>query len=213
MTETGMEQTIIETAERLFVERGYVLTSTTDIAREVGCNQSLINYYFRSKEKLFQAIFEKNVIIFFSLVKEPLEKNIPFLEKIRILAESHFQVLQQHKKVPFFVLNEIGTNPKQMEAVKSIAKQSLHAIIPVLEQELAIEIAEGRVRNMTLFDILLSMASLNLGVFLLPPILENIMDLGDADVWSLLQQRGKENARILVKSLLPRGNNYEEPNP
>jgi hypothetical protein len=90
-----------------------------------------------------------------------------------------------------------------MEAIKSIAKQSLHAIIPVLEHELAVEIAEGRVRNTTLFDILLSMASLNLGVFLFPPILENIMDLGDADVRSLLQQRGKEHARILVTSLLP----------
>ena len=45
------EKSILEAAERLFLEKGFALTSTTMIAKEVGCNQSLIHYYFRSKEK------------------------------------------------------------------------------------------------------------------------------------------------------------------
>ena len=72
MAETQMEQAILEAAERLFLERGFALTSTTDIAREVGCNQSLLNYYFRSKERLFQMIFEDKVRVLLSSLKEPM---------------------------------------------------------------------------------------------------------------------------------------------
>ena len=59
-----LEKSILEAAESLFLEKGFARTTTTMIAREVGCNQSLIHYYFRSKEKLFQLVFEKYLQIF-----------------------------------------------------------------------------------------------------------------------------------------------------
>ena len=41
--EKSMEEAILETAERLFLENGYASTSTTQIAKEVGCNQALVH--------------------------------------------------------------------------------------------------------------------------------------------------------------------------
>ena len=52
-----MEIQILETAEKLFLEKGFASTSTTEIAREVGCNQALVHYYFRTKENLFNTIY------------------------------------------------------------------------------------------------------------------------------------------------------------
>ena len=48
----NIEQRILWVAERLFLEKGFNGTSTTEIAKTVGCNQTLIHYYFRTKEKL-----------------------------------------------------------------------------------------------------------------------------------------------------------------
>ena len=48
----NMEQIILEVAEELFLDKGYALTSTTEIAKKAGCNQALIHYYFRTKENL-----------------------------------------------------------------------------------------------------------------------------------------------------------------
>jgi AcrR family transcriptional regulator len=45
-------QEIIETALRLFVERGYRATTMGDIAREMGCTKGLIYHYFPSKAAL-----------------------------------------------------------------------------------------------------------------------------------------------------------------
>jgi AcrR family transcriptional regulator len=203
MIDIPMEQTIIETAERLFLEKGFNLTSTTDIAKEVGCNQSLINYYFRSKENLFKSIFEKKALLFFSSLKKPFETGIPFLEKIRILSENHFEILARNSKLSFFILNEVYTNPQRLKDFTAIVNENLGKIFPLLEQELKQEIKEGRVKETTLFDILLTMVSLNIGVFLLQPIYTNLNY--QADVESLVLKRGKENARILLLSLIPRG--------
>lgn len=49
---------IIEIAEKLFAQNGFNGTSVRDIAEEAGVNLAMISYYFGSKEKLMQALFE-----------------------------------------------------------------------------------------------------------------------------------------------------------
>lgn len=199
MIDTPMEQAIIEAAERLFLERGFSLTSTTDIAREVGCNQSLINYYFRSKEKLFKSIFGKKALLFFSSLKDPLETGISFLEKVRIISEGHFEILAKNSKLAFFLLSEVSTSPQRLEDFTDIVNENLGKIFPLLEKELEQEIKEGRVKETTLYDILLTMLSLNVGVFLLEPVFAKL--LPQRDISTMMLERGKENARILLLSL------------
>ncbi|MCF2447168.1 TetR family transcriptional regulator [Dyadobacter sp. CY345] len=49
---------IINVAERLFAGKGFSGTSIRDIAHEADINVSMISYYFGSKEKLIEALFE-----------------------------------------------------------------------------------------------------------------------------------------------------------
>jgi len=49
---------IISVAERLFAEKGFSGTSIRDISQEADINVSMISYYFGSKEKLIEALFE-----------------------------------------------------------------------------------------------------------------------------------------------------------
>lgn len=48
---------IIETAEKLFADKGFEGTSVRDIAEDAGINVAMISYYFGSKEKLLEALF------------------------------------------------------------------------------------------------------------------------------------------------------------
>ena len=45
MNDQHMETRIREVAQELFFKQGYAATSTTQIAREVGCTQALVHYY------------------------------------------------------------------------------------------------------------------------------------------------------------------------
>jgi len=50
------ETKIKEAARVVFYKKGFSATRTRDIAEEAGINLALLNYYFRSKEKLFEII-------------------------------------------------------------------------------------------------------------------------------------------------------------
>ena len=49
---------IIETTLQLFAEKGFEGTSIRDIAEKASVNVAMVNYYFGSKEKLFEKIIE-----------------------------------------------------------------------------------------------------------------------------------------------------------
>ncbi|HLZ87627.1 MAG TPA: TetR family transcriptional regulator, partial [Puia sp.] len=58
--EASTEEKIMEAARKLFTQRGFAATRTRDIAEEAGINLALLNYYFRSKQKLFDIVMMEN---------------------------------------------------------------------------------------------------------------------------------------------------------
>ena len=50
---------LLDTAEVLFSRKGFDGTSVRDIAEAAGINTAMISYYFGSKEKLMEEIFER----------------------------------------------------------------------------------------------------------------------------------------------------------
>lgn len=52
---------ILDTAERLFADSGFVSTSLRDITNEAGVNLAAVNYHFGSKEALLAAVLERRI--------------------------------------------------------------------------------------------------------------------------------------------------------
>ena len=53
---------LVDAAEELFCERGFKGTSIRDIAASAGCNIASVNYYFGSKEKLYEQVWHRHLI-------------------------------------------------------------------------------------------------------------------------------------------------------
>lgn len=200
----SIEQLILETAEKLFLERGYESTSTTMIAREVGCNQALIHYYFRTKENLFNRIFEdKFRMMFQQLFSTDNLIHLSFSEKIRHIALTHFELLESNPRIPFLILNELSRQPEQLKSLREKLHSYPEKIFKELNVELQHEIAEGRIRNCSLTDLLISMISLNVALFLMMPVAEHILLLDNQQKRALIQHRKDENINFLLASLRP----------
>ena len=90
----NIEKRILWVAERLFLEKGFSGTSTTEIAKAVGCNQALIHYYFRTKEKLFWDVFSPKVEQVVEYLDAPLDESIDFIERIRNVIDFYFGILE-----------------------------------------------------------------------------------------------------------------------
>ncbi|HQW84848.1 MAG TPA: TetR family transcriptional regulator [Ferruginibacter sp.] len=83
---------IIETAEKLFADRGFDGASVRDIADEAGINVAMISYYFGSKEKLLEALFNYRAMgTTQKLVSMIADKALKPVEKINLLIEYYIE--------------------------------------------------------------------------------------------------------------------------
>jgi AcrR family transcriptional regulator len=103
-----------EAARIVFTKKGYAGTKTRDIAEQAGLNLALLNYYFRSKEKLFEIVMIEKVMQLFSFIAPALNNPTTSLEeKIELIAASYIDMLLKNPDLPLFVLSEIRSNPER----------------------------------------------------------------------------------------------------
>lgn len=111
-TDLSTEEKIKEAARKVFTQKGYAATRTRDIAEEAGINLALLNYYFRSKEKLFEiVIMEKMHLLLGKIAPALMDEETTIEEKVEQVATHYIDTLMANPDIPLFVLGEIRTNP------------------------------------------------------------------------------------------------------
>ena len=202
--ELSTEQLILKVAERLFLEKGFAMTSTTEIAKEVGCNQALVHYYFRTKDNLFNVIFENKFKAFFQYVfKFNKLENLPFQEKLKFMIESHFDMIKENPKLPLLILNEMTRQPKQLKLLREKLHDIPEQLFGQLNEELEAEIAAGRIRQVNLMDLIVTMVSLNVSLFLLMPVAAEAIPLTNSQKEIMYQHRRVEHVDIILNHIKP----------
>ncbi|MBP7507335.1 MAG: TetR/AcrR family transcriptional regulator [Prolixibacteraceae bacterium] len=201
--EKNTEQTILEAAEKLFLDKGFALTSTVEIAKEAGCNQAMVHYYFRTKEKLFNIIFENKIQELMQAVYGNDDLSLPFTERLKRMIEAHYEVLARNPKFPIIFFNELSTNPERFREMVQKMSQLPKTLIERFSDDLNKEISEGRIRKITPLDLLQTVVSLNITPFLINPLFREITGLNNVEFQKLMSKRKQENVLIIMRSLMP----------
>lgn len=127
---------IIETAEQLFAERGFDGTSVRDIADEAGVNVAMISYYFGSKEKLMEALFELRVgsvkIRVESLIKD---ESLSPLEKVNMLIDEHIDRVMQKQCFHKIMMGVVATNknPAILKAANNVKIRNAEVVTELIK--------------------------------------------------------------------------------
>jgi AcrR family transcriptional regulator len=108
------ETRIFEAATEVFTEKGMDGARMQDIADRAGINQSLLHYYFRTKDRLFNAVFEKVAGEMIRRFSPVLDEHLSLEEKIRFFYSNHLELLKQNPRLPGFLLNEINRHPDRL---------------------------------------------------------------------------------------------------
>ena len=167
----NIEKRILWVAERLFLEKGFSGTSTTEIAKAVGCNQALIHYYFRTKEKLFWDIFSPKMEQVVEYLDAPLDEEVDFLERIRNIIDFYFGMLELDERLAPFIINELVMHPARWEYFRQrfLRSESRTTAYEKFEKMVEEEIVAGRIRKMRAIDLLMNIMSLTISVFIVAP--------------------------------------------
>lgn len=128
---------LIETAEGLFSKKGFDGTSVRDIAEEAGINVAMISYYFGSKEKLMEAIFEVKIGRVQMRVEELLKDNsMSPIQKVNTLIEEHIErVLKSQQFYRIMICEQVSnSNPSIMEKVKKLKLRNIELIGELIKE-------------------------------------------------------------------------------
>ncbi len=113
--DASTEKRIKDAARNVFYRKGYTATRTRDIAQEAGINPALLNYYFRSKQKLFDMIMFEALQPFVGSMAAVIHDPETSLEaKITRVADSYIDMLIAHPEMPLFVFHELQSNPQAL---------------------------------------------------------------------------------------------------
>jgi AcrR family transcriptional regulator len=200
---TPTDQIILEVAENLFLEKGFAGTSTTEIARVAGCNQALVHYYFRTKERLFHAVFEKTACMILAALFEDPGTEMSLEEEVRRRADRLYDILKENPRTAHFFFSELNANPERLRGLAGRSGIATGKLLMKLEEQLAPEIEKGAIRPVTATDLFLNLLSIVMVPFLAAPVLKELAGMTEQDYSLLIDARKRENITVLLKSLRP----------
>lgn len=191
------EEEILKAAEEEFFRNGYDATSTAVIAKRADVTHAMVNYYFRTKEKLFIQILDNHVYEMLRSLK-PLMNEEDDIVRVSIkAAEVIFDKMNEDRRFPFILSDISRTHPdfllRYRDAFDTVCRDSMGMHSKRLEKR----IADGSVADCTMTDIYNSVLTLATTPFLVIPLLENVAGLTPDRIDAYLSSRKKEMVRLL----------------
>jgi TetR/AcrR family transcriptional regulator len=193
------EEKIFESATEVFVEKGMDGARMQDIANHAGINKALLHYYYRTKDQLFNAVFEKIAGQVFKKFAPVLDENMSLEDKLRFFFREHITFLQKNPGLPAFILNEINRNPSRIKKLlKSIDIEKLWSTLEAQHRD---ELKKYNITRESIPQLMTTIASMSVFPFAARGIIEGIFEKMDISFDDYLEQRKEYAADFVIKAL------------
>lgn len=195
------EEKILHAAREVFTVKGMSGARMQEIADKAGINKALLHYYFRNKEKLFQAIFKEAFEAVAPKINQILDADLSLEEKIRKFVDQYITTIDKNPFLPAFVLHELNTNPEGFAA--EILKNNKKPNPEKLLNQIADEVARGNIRPIHPAQLLLNIIGLCIFPYIGKPMFMGVTGIPEPVYWNLLEQRKTEVAEFILKAIRP----------
>lgn len=197
-TEISTEKIILEAARKIFIRKGMEGARMQEIADEAGINKALLHYYFRSKEKLFEAIFEDAILKIVPGIMEMFRSDLPLFEKIEIFTGKYIDTFAENPFLPGFILNELSRDPQKI--INLVSRAGLDPQIFISQIKLEVEL--GNIHPVEPYHLVVNILAMCIFPFMASPILINILfDRSQETFSQFIQQRKTEVPQFIINSI------------
>ncbi len=183
--DTGTEQLIKDTAKQLFFAEGKLHATTQEIADAAGVNRTLVNYYFRSRDALFDQVFNEAQEKIVKIFDEVMESDTPFREKIANLIEVFLKEAINFPYRELFVITQMNRNDvidAKRERVKKV-----NAFLAEIQNEMD----KGNIKQMNPRHFCINLFSLMAYPLVTAPLYKILYDMKDKEYAALMEERKK----------------------
>ncbi|MCE4565773.1 TetR/AcrR family transcriptional regulator [Maribellus sp. CM-23] len=193
------EEKILNAAQNVFIEKGMDGARMQAIADEAGINKALLHYYFRTKEKLFNAIFTKVFSQIFPNLMTMVRSERPLEEKLGMFVETYIDLLQKNPFLPTFILKEMNRNPDFLAKIIKGSGVNPTEVIAMFEKEMD----AGKIRRMDPRDILVNILGLSIFPIAAGPLITIMFFENDKAAYkAFIERRKKTVTEFVLNSIL-----------
>lgn len=179
------EELIKSTAKRLFFREGKFNATTQEIADAAGVNRTLINYYFRSRNNLFEQVFEEAQIEETKKSESILFSDKPFKDKIAEFIDYSMEVALEYPYLEIYLVTQIN------QGCAFNKQDQIQKVLPEFFKQIQTEIKKGTIRKMEPIQFVMNVISLISFPLCMRPLIQESMQIDDAAYNKLLKDRKK----------------------
>ncbi len=196
---------ILKTAEHLFATKGFDGTSVRDIADEAGVNIAMISYYFRSKEKLMETLFEQRMgnveMRVESLMKD---ETLSPIDKVGMLIDDHIERVMHRQKFYKILYCEqvLNKNPLIIKVMNDFKKRHIAIITELIKDGQKKGIFKKKIDVVFMLNTMVGTVAQMLVSLDYYRDVNNIQDMSDDEFEKLLKRKLSIHIKTLFKAIL-----------
>ena len=206
--DTDTERRILDAAHGVFLERGTAGARMQDIARKADVNQALLHYYFRSKDRLAEAVFRRAASQLFRSVIEVLASSAALEEKIARVVQVEIDHLLHAPNLPGYILSELTHRPERAPQLISMltgaAPEDIRQrVLATLQRQIDEAVRARRMKEMAPEQFMVNLMSLCIFPFAARPMLMAILGLDARGFERFIAERRQTLAPFFSRALRP----------
>jgi AcrR family transcriptional regulator len=196
--DASAEERIKQAARKLFTEKGFEAVKTRDIAAEAGINLALLNYYFRSKQKLFDIIMIENFEQFIQQLIPVLgDERLSLDERLAQVVGRYIDMLEKHPDLPFFILSQMRRDSSKLLFVR----EKMWEVREKFISQLGLGMKDGKAAQLQVVQFMINFMGLIIFPSIARPMLMKVNDLDDKAFNRLMEDR-KEMIPVWLKAIM-----------
>ncbi len=196
--EENTELEILNAAKEVFQEKGMAGSRMQEIADKARINKSMLHYYYRSKQLLFEAVFKNAFRLLAPQLNKVLNDDSELFDKIRNFTNNYISFVIRHPYLPNFVIQELNKNPDFIE------KMRIEKDFPKVEKfKVQVEdaITRGIIKPIGAEQLFINIMSLNIFPFIAAPLLQGLINVEEKEFQKLMESRKTEVADFIINSI------------
>jgi len=196
----SIEEQILVAAFNVFVEKGFENAKMQDIANQAGIKRTVLNYYFRSKELLYQKIAKTILRQALPNMLKILKSDLSFEQKIKDFVENYIDLVLKNPFMPLFIINELN------HLGSAFIEKMLDGVKPDIDiflEHVKDEMDKGNIVKINPIQVPLHIISLCAFPIIGKPMVMLITNSNEKLYIEIIQERKAEITRLVLKGLKP----------
>lgn len=204
MKKITTEDKILISAKKIFYQKGLKGARMQEIADDAGVNKAMLHYYFRSKEKLFDKIFEQSVKSVTPTLMNAFLEEAPLQTKIKRLVEMMIDLFLEEPYLSNFIVNELSQNPEKLFLnVLDYEGGLIGKIIPLINQQIQVEIEKGNLKpEIRSAELILNIMSLCLFPVMAQSVLQKTLGIDNERMERFMSKRKQTVTQFVLDAIL-----------